>query len=200
LEAMLDGVYPADRENLQAALTQTRTLSRLVEDLRLLALAEAGQLRLHTAPLDLAPFLRQIVDAHRARTQEREVSLVLETPPALPLVEADRDRLAQVMGNLLSNALRYAPRGGRITVRAVDEKREVIVTVTDDGPGVPPEDLPHLFERFWRGDRARRQATGGSGLGLTIARSLVEAHGGRIWAESVEGEGSTFAFALPVLV
>jgi len=216
LEAMLDGVYPTDRENLQAALAQTHTLSRLVEDLRLLALADAGQLYLHTATLDLVPFLQEMVETHQIQAQEQGVDLALEMPASLPLVEADRDRLAQVMGNLLSNALRYVPEGGHVTVRAEAqgpvlpvpsgaegngaEGREVIVTVTDDGPGVPSEDLPHLFERFWRGDRARRRATGGSGLGLTITRSLVEAHGGRLWAESVEGEGSTFAFALPVLV
>jgi len=216
LEAMLDGVYPTDRENLQAALAQTHTLSRLVEDLRLLALADAGQLYLHTAPLDLVPFLQEMVETHRIQAQERGVDLALETIASLPLVEADRDRLAQVMGNLLGNALRYVSEGGHVTVRAEAqgpvlpvpsgaegsgaEGQEVIVAVTDDGPGIPPEDLPHLFERFWRGDRARRRATGGSGLGLTIARSLVEAHGGRLWAESVEGEGSTFAFALPVLV
>ncbi len=198
LEAMLDGVYSADQENLLAALAQTRTLSRLVEDLRLLALADAGQLRLHTAPLNLSHFLRQVVDAHHPQAQERGVSLALETPPSLPLVEADRDRLAQVMGNLLSNALQYVPDGGHVTVQAEVQGREAAVAVTDDGPGIPSQDLPHLFERFWRGDRARRRATGGSGLGLTIARSIIEAHGGRIWAESVEGRGSTFAFALPV--
>ncbi|MCD6344033.1 MAG: HAMP domain-containing protein [Anaerolineae bacterium] len=200
LEAMLDGVYPPDRENLQAALAQTRTLSRLVEDLRLLALADAGQLRLHTSPLDLVPFLREMVETHQIQAQERGVDLALETPASLPLVEADRDRLAQVMGNLLSNALRYVPEGGHVTVRAMEQNQEIVVAVADDGPGIPPEDLPHLFERFWRGDRARRRATGGSGLGLSIARELARAHGGRLWAESVEGEGSMFAFALPVLV
>jgi len=200
LEAMLDGVYPTDRENLQAALAQTHTLSRLVEDLRLLALADAGQLGLHTAPLDPAPFLREMVETHRIQAQERGVDLALEMPASIPLVEADRDRLAQVMGNLLSNALRYVSEGEHVTVRAETQGREVIVAVTDDGPGIPPKDLPHLFERFWRGDHARRRATGGSGLGLTIARSLIEAHSGRLWAESVEGEGSTFTFALPVFV
>jgi signal transduction histidine kinase len=160
------------------------------------------------APLDLVPFLQEMVETHRIQAQERGVDLALETPASLPLVEADRDRLAQVMGNLLSNALRYVPEGGHVTVRVEAqgpvlsgaEGQEVIVAVADDGPGIPPEDLPHLFERFWRGDRARRRATGGSGLGLTIARELARAHGGRLWAESVEGEGSTFAFALPVLV
>ena len=198
LEAMLDGVYPTDRENLQAALAQTRTLSRLVEDLRLLALADAGQIHLHTALLDLAPLLREIVEAHQPQAQERGVKLMLETPPSLPFVEADRDRLVQVLSNLLGNALRYVPQQGHITVQARSEGREIIVSVSDDGPGIPPQDLPYLFERFWRGDRARRQATGGSGLGLTIARALVHAHGGRLWAESVEGTGSTFAFVLPV--
>jgi len=197
IEAMLDGVYPTDQENLLAILTQARTLARLVEDLRLLALADAGQLQLHTAPLDLEIFLPEIVKVHHLQAQERAVSIALEMSPTLPLVEADRDRLAQVIGNLLSNALRYVPKGGNIIMRAVGQEQEVIVSVADDGPGVPPEDLPYLFERFWRGDQARRRATGGSGLGLAIARSLVEAHGGRIWAESVEGAGSTFIFTLP---
>jgi two-component system sensor histidine kinase BaeS len=198
LEAMLDGIYPTDRDNLLAALAQVQTLTRLVEDLRLLALADAGQLRLQTASLDLSAFLREIVEAHRLQAQEREVSLTLEMAPSLPIVQADRDRLAQVMGNLLGNALRYVSSGGHIRVHAVDRGREVTVAVADDGPGIPSQDLPYLFERFWRGDRARRRATGGSGLGLTIARSLVEAHGGRIWAESVKEQGSTFTFSLPI--
>ena len=197
---MLDGIYATDRENLLAAQAQVGTLTRLVEDLRLLALNDAGQLRLDVAPLDLAVFLREIVDSHQIQAQEREISLTLEAPPSLASVPADRDRLAQVMGNLLGNALRYVSRGGRIGVRVEEQGQEIIVSLTDDGPGISSEDLPYLFERFWRGDQARRQATGGSGLGLTIARSLIEAHGGRIWAYSIEGEGSTFAFALPVLM
>jgi len=197
LEAMVDGVYPANRENLLAALVQVRTLVRLVEDLRVLALADAGQLQLHKAPLDLRPLLQEVVKAHRPQAQERGVALALEAPPALPLVLADRDRLAQVVGNLLSNALRYVPKGGHVTVRVEDRGREVAVAVVDDGPGVPEEDLPRLFERFWRGDPARRRATGGSGLGLAIARHIVEAHGGRIWAEPTPGGGLTVVFTLP---
>jgi signal transduction histidine kinase len=198
IEAMLDGVYPTDRENLSAVLTQAQTLTRLVEDLRLLALVDAGQLELYTSPLNLETFLSETVKAHRLQAQERAATLTLETLPTLPLVEADRDRLAQIVGNLLRNALQHIQQGGHITVRAAHRGHEIAVSVTDDGPGVPPEDLPHLFERFWRGGRTRQQATGGSGLGLAITRSLVEAHGGRIWAESVEGEGSTFTFTLPV--
>jgi len=197
LEAMVDGVYPANRENLLAALAQVRTLVRLVEDLRILALADAGQLRLHRAPLDLRPLLQEVVEAHRPQAQERGIALDLEAPPALPLVLADRDRLAQVMGNLLGNALRYVPEGGHVTVRVEDRGREVAVAVADDGPGVPEEDLDRLFDRFWRGDPARTRATGGSGLGLSIARHIVEAHGGRIWAEPTPGGGLTVVFTLP---
>ncbi len=196
LEAIVDGVYPANRENLLAALAQVRTLSRLVDDLRLLALADAGQLRLQKAPLDLGAFLRQTVEAHRPQAQERGVALVLDAPPALPKVLADRDRLAQVVGNLLGNALQYVPPGGHVTVRVSDQGREVTVSVADDGPGVPADDLPYLFERFWRGEPARQRTAGGSGLGLAIARHLVEAHGGRIWAEATPGGGLTITFAL----
>jgi len=139
-------------------------------------LADAGQLYLHTAPLDLGPFLQEMVETHRIQAQERGVDLALETPSSFPLVEADRDRLAQMMGNPLSNALWYVPRGGYVTVRATvqgpvlpvpsgaerseAEGQEVTVAVADDEPGVPPEGLPHLFERFWRGDRARRTYLG----------------------------------------
>lgn len=197
LEAMVDGVYPTDRENLQAALAQVRTLSRLVEDLRLLAQADAGELTLNRTVLDLGAFLEEVVEAHRLQAQERQIALALERPPALPLVLADRDRLAQVMGNLLANALRYTPPGGHIAVRVVPRGREVALSVADNGPGVPVSDLPHLFERFWRRDSSRQRATGGSGLGLSIARHIVEAHGGHIWAEPTPGGGLTVTFTLP---
>jgi signal transduction histidine kinase len=197
LEAMLDGVYPTDRENLRAALTQTRTLARLVDDLRLLALADAGQLHLQKTSLDLGGFLQRVVEAHRPQAQEQKIALALDAPSVLPSILADPDRLAQVMGNLLSNALRYTPEGGQIIVRAMDREAKVLVAVADDGPGVRAEDLPHLFDRFWRGDPARRQVTGGSGLGLAIARHIVEAHGGRLWAEPTAGGGLTVALSLP---
>ncbi|HEY88690.1 MAG TPA: HAMP domain-containing protein [Thermoflexia bacterium] len=198
LEAMLDEVYPTDRANLQASLAQVHTLSRLVQDLQLLALADAGELHIHPAPLELPAFLSQVVESYQLQATERQITLALDTPPTLPPIQADRDRLAQVLGNLLSNALRYLSPGGKIVVRATAQPGEVLVSVSDDGPGIPAEDLPHLFERFWRGDRARSRATGGSGLGLTIARSLIAAHGGRLWAASTEGEGSTFTFTLPL--
>lgn len=198
LEAMLDGVYPADRENLSSALAQMRTLSRLIEDLRLLALADAGRLELHETTLNLIAFLQKAVEAHRLQAQEEGVALALEAPTDLPTISADPDRLTQVMGNLLNNALRCVPEGGHLTVRAEAQEQEVVVAVIDDGPGVPPEDLPHLFDRFWRADPARGRDTGGSGLGLSIARHIVEAHGGRIWAQETPGGGLTVAFSVPL--
>ncbi|MGD2177188.1 MAG: ATP-binding protein [Anaerolineae bacterium] len=198
LEAMLDGVYSADRGNLTAALSQTRTLSRLIEDLRLLALADAGKLHLEKDCLDLEAFLREVVEAYQAQAKEQGIALVLEMSPNLPAVCVDRDRLAQVMGNLLSNSLHYVPQGGHIRVETKREGDEAVLSVIDDGPGVPPGDLPRVFERFWRADPARQRATGGSGLGLSIARYVVEAHRGRIWAEPTRGGGLTVRFSLPV--
>lgn len=198
LEAMLDGVYPTDEENLRAALIQTRTLSRVIDDLRILALADAGKLHLEKDAVDLGSFLKGVVEAYQPQAKGQGIALALETPSGLPTVQADYDRLAQVMGNLLSNSLQYVPEGGQVRVEADRKDRKVVVAVKDDGPGVLAEDLPRLFERFWRADRARRQATGGSGLGLSIARTIVEAHGGRIWAEETAGSGLTVRFSLPV--
>jgi signal transduction histidine kinase len=197
LEAMLDGVYTTDRENLQAALSQTRTLSRLIEDLRLLALADAGKLHLEKSRLELGSFLNEVVEAYRPQARERGIAMTLEPPSRAPMVSADRDRLYQVMVNLLSNALRYVPEGGHIWVEVDEAPQDVVVSVIDDGPGVASEDLPHLFKRFWRADRARRRATGGTGLGLSIASHIVEAHGGRMWAENPPGKGLIVRFSLP---
>lgn len=199
LEAMLDGVYPADRTNLTAALSQTRTLSRLIEDLRFLALADAGKLHLDRRRLELAHLLEGIVEAYQPRAKERDVALALAPPSAQAPVSADPDRLSQVMGNLLSNSLRYVREGGHIRVELEEEQQEAVVSVIDDGPGVAPDDLPHLFERFWRADRARQRTTGGSGLGLSIASQIVEGHGGRMWAEATPGGGLTIRFSLPTL-
>jgi signal transduction histidine kinase len=198
LEAMLDEVYPTNQENLRAALIQTRTLSRLIDDLRLLALADAGKLHLEKERVDLGAFLKGVVEAYQPQAQEEGIALALETPTGLPPILADRDRLSQVMGNLLSNSLQHVPEGGHIKVEADGRDGEILVAVKDDGPGVSSEDLPRLFERFWRADPARRQATGGSGLGLSIARYIVEAHGGHMWAEETAGGGLTVPFSLPV--
>ncbi len=196
LEAIADGVYEPTPENIAPGLDQVRTLNRLVEDLRLLALADAGELRLERHPLDLVALLQRVGEAHRARLEEKGLSFACELPATLPPVSVDADRLAQVLGNILDNAARYVPPGGRVLLMAAPHDGGLLVRVADDGPGVPAEELPHVFERFWRGDSSRSRATGGSGLGLAIARRIIEAHEGRIWAEPTPGGGLTLAFWL----
>jgi len=198
LEALMDGVYDLTPENVAAVHKQTVVLTRLVGDLRDLALAEAGQLRLEKKTLSLADVLIQVTEGLEVQAHEKEVTLKFEVAADLPKVQADEQRITQVLFNLMSNALRHTPPGGTITVNAELREGRVLVSVRDTGTGIPPEDLPHVFERFYRADRSRARATGGSGLGLTIAKQIVEAHGGQIWAQSWLGAGSTFAFSLPL--
>ncbi len=197
LEAIADGVYAPTTENLAPALDQVQTLNRLVEDLRLLALADAGQLHLERSALAVGAFLRRRVEAYRPRLEAAGLSLDLDVTAPLPAILADADRLTQVVGNVLGNAVKYVPSGGTVRLVARPERQGVVLRVIDDGPGVPQRDLPHLFERFWRGEPSRSRATGGSGLGLSVARRIVEAHGGRIWAEATPGGGLTVALWLP---
>jgi two-component system OmpR family sensor kinase/two-component system sensor histidine kinase BaeS len=195
LEALLDGVFEPTPEALASLQEETLMLGRLVDDLRALALAEAGQLQLALAPADLADLLRGVVDSFDLQAELQGQRLILELPPDLPLVEADPQRVRQVVANLVSNALAHAPESGRVVVAAGPDPGWVRVSVADDGPGIAPEELPHVFDRFWRGGKPRAE---GSGLGLAIARELVRAHGGRIWVESEPGKGTTFTFTLPV--
>ncbi len=196
LEALADGVYDPTPDNIQPALDQVRTLNRLVTDLRTLALADAGALRLERHTLNLASLISHIVDIYRAPLAEKELHLHVEVEAPLPQVSADADRITQVLDNILSNAIRYVPAGSTVRISAAKEQGGVTVRVADNGPGVPETDLPKLFERFWRGDPSRSRATGGSGLGLAIARRVIEAHEGRIWAETTPGGGLTMAFWL----
>ncbi len=196
LEAILDGVYPPEPEHLAPVYEEALLLQRLVEDLRLLSLAEAGELHLEKSSFDMAELLRKVIEVVRAEAQEKGINLELKAESPLP-VYADAQRIRQVLNNLLSNALRYTPSGGRITVTARRIDAGVKVAVSDTGPGIPPEELPHIFDRFWRGDRSRSRSSGGSGLGLSIAKKLVEAHGGRIEVQSKPGKGTTFCFWIP---
>lgn len=201
LQAILDDVYPLSKEEIARLYDETRLLSRLVDDLRELALADAGQLRLNLQPLEIRPIVQATVDTLALAAEAQGVALSVELPEDLPPVQADPDRLGQVLRNLLVNALQHTPAGGSVIVRATPTSGAVEIAVSDTGEGIAPEDLPHVFERFWRADISRsrdKRWSGGTGLGLSVAQSLVEAQGGRIWAESVPGQGSTFRFTLPL--
>ncbi len=201
LQAILDGVYPLDQAEISRLYDETRLLSRLISDLHELALADAGQLHLNLQPTDLTPVLKRTTDSVLPAAEVQDVRLTLELPPELPAVRADPDRIAQVLRNLLVNALRHTPAGGSLSVSARALEGEVEIAVADTGEGIAAEDLRHVFDRFWKLDTSRTRDDrwgNGSGLGLSIAKSLVEAHGGRIWAESELGVGSTFRFRLPL--
>jgi len=199
LRAILDGVYPLEQAEIASLYDETRLLSRLVDDLHELAQAEAGQLHLDLRPTDLAEVIQTTVANFAVAAEAHEVRLTTDLAEGLPPVLADPDRLAQIMRNLLSNALRHTPEGGQITVRGtVEGPQAVRIVVADTGEGIPSGDLPHVFERFWRAERSRSRGRGGSGLGLAIARHLVQAHGGEMGVESEVGKGSRFWFTLPV--
>jgi signal transduction histidine kinase len=202
-EALRDGVIPPTPENLNLIHAEALRLSRLVEDLRTLSLAEAGELTLARRPTAPRALVEHAVAAHAVRAQSQQITLRAEIEPSLPDVSVDPDRTAQVLGNLLDNALRHTPPGGRVacSVRrdATRPTAHVIFAVCDTGPGISPDDLPRIFDRFYRADKARaRTAEGGSGLGLAIARSIVEGHGGTIRAESQPGQGAKFVIELPI--
>ena len=198
LRAILDDVYEMDKEEISRLYDESRLLGRLVDDLRELALADAGQLRLSLRATELAPVIQESIENLVSGAEAREISLATSLPDDLPRVRADPDRVSQVLRNLLTNALLYTPAGGAITVSASPGYGMVEVAVADTGVGIEPQNLPHIFERFWRADPARARM-GSTGLGLSIAQSLIEAQGGRIWAESAPGQGSTFRFTLPVV-
>ena len=198
LEALLDGIYPADSEHLAPIYEETLLLQRLVQDLRTLSLADAGRLELICTPLDLNRLLTGIADSAQAVAQDQDITLQVEEAPAPLIVDGDADRLRQVIGNLVSNALRYTPAGGAITLHTYRADNQAHFAVTDTGPGIPPHDLPHIFDRFYQGDAARQRSSGGSGLGLAIARALSQAHGGAIDVQSAPDQGTTFTVHLPI--
>jgi signal transduction histidine kinase len=196
LEAMLDGVHSLDEAHVVPVYEETLLLQRLVDDLRLLSLADAGQLALERRPVDLGELVSSVVEATHVAAQESAVTLEVRVGDGLPRVQGDGQRLRQVINNLVSNALGHTPAGGRVEISVQAAADGVEVAVTDTGPGIAADDLPYVFERFYRGDRSRARG-GGTGLGLSIARKLVEAHGGRIGVESVPGQGARFVFWLP---
>ena len=189
VEAMQDGILPADAEQLASLHEETLLLNRLVADLRLLSLAEAGQLKLELTESDLGELVSRAAERLRPTAEAKGVALVVEVTPDLPRVRVDADRFTKMIGNLVDNALCYTPALGRIVVAVgwgagSGKTSTPTVTVTDTGSGIAPEDLSHVFDRFYRGDKSRARASGGSGLGLAIVRQLAESHQGKVWAES----------------
>ncbi|MFF7212875.1 sensor histidine kinase [Streptomyces sp. NPDC008238] len=201
LEAADDGVVPADRALVGSLLEEALLLQHIVDDLQDLAAADAGALRLHKVPCDVGELLQQVATAHRGRADHAGVLLSVDAGAAdaggIGTVVADPVRLRQAVANLVSNALRHTPPGGTVTVTARREGGTVAVAVADTGGGIRPEDLPRVFDRFWRAEKSRNRGTGGSGLGLAIVRNLAQAHGGSVTAESTYGKGSLFTLRLP---
>ncbi|MFD8599274.1 sensor histidine kinase [Kitasatospora sp. NPDC059646] len=198
LEAVEDGVATADRALTSSLLEEAMQLQHLIDDLRDLAAADAGELVLHPEPVDLDDLLAQVANAHGAQAKTSGVALAVEpSPAAAPEVLADPVRLRQALGNLVSNAVRHTPPGGTVTLRARAADGAVLVEVADTGRGIAAADLPLVFERFWRADRSRNRQTGGSGLGLAIVRKIAELHGGTVQVASTPGAGSVFTVTLP---
>jgi two-component system sensor histidine kinase BaeS len=196
-EALSDGVIPASPETFEVIHEEARRLARQVEDLRTLSLSDAGELSMQPLPVDPGMVLGKSMKAHAAEASAAQIELKLEASPGLPAIYIDPDRLTQVLDNLLVNALRHTPKGGRVTVQTSQAADHVRVTILDNGPGVSPQDLGLIFERYYRVDPSRDPQSGGSGLGLAIAQSLVEAQGGRIWAEAAPGGGLAVLLEFP---
>lgn len=198
LEGIVDGVYPLETAQIVPALEETYLLERLVEDLRLLTLAEMRQLPFDTRNVALGNLAARAVDLFAAQAEELGIRLEVENRAPAALVHVDPQRTEQVIGNLIGNALRYTPAGGRVWLEVTEAGPSVVLSVNDDGPGVAEEDLPHLFQRFWRGEKSRARASGGAGLGLSIARQLTEAQGGSIRAENRPEGGLRVEVAFPM--
>ena len=195
-EALADGKLQGKPAVYDAMYGEARLLSHLVDDLRTLSLADAGELTLNSVPIQPSELVERAAAAHAALAAQRDIQIDVRSAPDLPLVHADRERMAQVLGNLVSNALRYTPEGGLVTLSATESGSDVLLQVSDTGPGIVPDHLPFIFKRFYRADESR-PANGESGLGLAIARSLVEAHGGTIRAENGVNGGAVFTVTLP---
>jgi len=191
LEGLLDGIYPRDNAHLEPILEETHVLSRLVDDLRTLALAESGALKLQKEPIDLAMLVSETLASFQMQADKAGVVVDADAEPGLVL-EVDPERIRQVLENLIANALRYTPHGGTMSVRCATEGAHIVVSVRDTGAGIPPDELPYIFDRFYKSRDSH-----GTGLGLAIAKNLVGAHGGEISAQSSVGQGTTIRFTLP---
>lgn len=199
MEGLMDGVLPAENQTYQQIHQEVDRLQRLVADLQELSRVESGAVPLNLQPIPVERLVKTVTDRLGRLFTDKGVRLSTALPEHLPAVLGDEDRLIQVLVNIVGNALKYTPEGGQVEITARQQAGSVLLTVKDTGVGIAAEHLPHVFTRFYRVDKSRARASGGSGIGLTIARSIVEAHGGKIWVESAgSGKGSTFTFTLPV--
>ena len=200
MEGLIDGVLPASQETFQNIYREADRLQRLVADLQELSQVEAGAIPLELKVADIVPLIHSIIQRLQSQFDDKKTTLVVDIPPSLPPVLIDQDRISQVLINLLGNALQYTLDEGQVSVSGKQQGQEIEICVKDNGIGIPVEHLPHLFTRFYRVDKSRSRAGGGSGIGLTISKHLVEAHEGKIWAKS-EGtnQGSVVCFKLPIV-
>ena len=197
MEGMIDGVVPADPETFQLVHREAARLARLVANIERLSRVEAGTERIEPRPLDARRVVEDVAERLRPQLEQKQLDLALRLPEDLPAVYADEDKLVQVLTNLVGNSFQYTPAGGHVVVAAEARDGGLVFAVEDDGIGVPADDLPHIFERFYRVDKSRSAAGGGAGIGLTLSKSLVAQMGGRVWAESVLGEWTRISFTLP---
>jgi two-component system OmpR family sensor kinase len=198
LDALADGVYPLTRQNLAPIRESAELLDRLVEDLRTLELADAGQLTLEKSEVDVPRLLRRVAAHFSPRAKSQSLKIQPAAEQNLPVLRADPQRLEQILGNLVDNALRHTPSGGTIRLNAKSEGGKMVIAVEDSGPGIPADQLDRIFERFYRLDPSRARSEGGTGLGLAIARKLAEAHGGSLRAENRSEGGARFTLRLPL--
>jgi len=196
LEAISDGLVNPDEATIRSLNEEASSLSHLVTELQELSLADAGKLKMEARTEDISRLVQESVFAIQAKAANKELTVSAELPEDLPLVKIDAHRIKQVLNNLLDNAIAHTGKGGSITITSRRQGKKILISVTDTGEGIPPEDLPMIFERFYRVDKSRTRATGGSGLGLTIAKRIIEAHGGSLEVTSQLGKGSTFTFSL----
>jgi len=199
LEALQDHVYPITEENLDLVLKQNMLLSRMVEDLRVLALADAGALNLKKERLNFSELVQDMVDRFQAQAAEKNIQILFKALTAKVEIEADTERMQQILNNLLQNGLRYSPQDGKISISLMNDNSMLLLEVHDSGEGIPPDAMPFIFERFYRADKARDREKGGSGLGLAIARQLAEAHNGSLTAENHVDGGALFCLRLPIV-
>jgi len=197
VDGIIDGVFQPDTEHLRSIKEQALLLTHLISDLRDLSFAESGQLKLDLSPTDMAELVRRMVSNYEINALEKNIRIKLEEATQIPEIRIDPVHMEQVISNLLTNAIRHTQSGGSITVTIKNDEGGLAISVADTGEGITPEDLPYVFERFYRSGSSRSRKEGGTGLGLAIAKQMVEAHGGKVWVESKMSTGSIFSILLP---